>query len=74
MNFYLNYFKETEMSEADNPPIGIVLCTDKKSSTVKYATGSLENNLFVSRYQVQLPTAKELEEFIKRDIMLLGGN
>ena len=57
----------------DNPPVGIVLCTDKKSSTVKYATGSLENQLFVSRYQVELPTVKELQEFIKRDIKMLGG-
>ncbi len=74
MNFYLNYFKDNEIPEDDNSPVGIVLCTDKKSSTVKYATGSLENHLFVSRYQVQLPTAKELEEFIKQDIKMLGGN
>lgn len=74
MNFYLNYFKDNEMKEADNHPAGIVLCTDRKSSTVKYATGSLENHLFVSRYQVQLPTAEELEEFIKQDIKTLGGN
>ncbi len=73
MNFYLNYYKDQEMNEADNPPVGIVLCTDKKSSTVRYATGSLDNKLFVSRYQVQLPSAKELEEFIRQDIKMLGG-
>ncbi len=72
MNFYLNYYKDNEISESDNPPVGIVLCTDKKTSTVKYATGSLDNHLFVSRYQVQLPTAKELEEFIRQDINRLG--
>lgn len=72
MNFYLNYYKDNEIDEGDNPPIGIVLCTDKRSSTVKYATGSLDNQMFVSRYQVQLPTVKELEEFIKRDIKMLG--
>ncbi len=73
MNFYLNYYRDNEIAEGDNPPVGIVLCTDKTSSTVKYATGSLDNHLFVSRYQVQLPTAKELEEFIKQDIKMLGG-
>lgn len=66
MNFYLNYYKDNEISEDDNPPVGIVLCTDKKFSTVKYATGSLDNNLFINRYQVQLPTAKELKEFMKQ--------
>ena len=73
MNFYLNYFKDNEMCDSDNLPVGIILCTDKKISTVKYATGSLENQLFVRSYQVQLPTVKELEEFINRDIKLLAG-
>ncbi len=31
MNFYLNYFAENETAEGDNPPIGIILCTDKRS-------------------------------------------
>jgi hypothetical protein len=74
MNFYLNYYRDNEISEGDNPPVGIILCTDKKSSTVKYATGSLDNHMFVSRYQVELPTVKELKEFIKRDIKMLGGS
>ncbi len=73
MNFYLNYYRDNEIAEGDNPPVGIMLCTDKKSSTVKYATGTLDNQLFVSRYQVELPTVKELKEFIKRDIKMLGG-
>ena len=67
MNFYLNYFKDNELGDGDNPPIGIILCTDKKSSTVKYATGSIDNHLFVSRYQILLPTAKELEQFIRME-------
>ena len=73
MNFYLNYFKDNEMSKGDNPPIGIILCTDKKTSTVKYATGSIDNQLFVSRYLLQLPTVEELERFIEQDKKYLGG-
>lgn len=73
MNFYLNYFRDKEVADGDYPPVGIVLCTDKKSSTVKYATGSVDNHLFVRRYQVQLPTEKELEEFMKQDSEMLGG-
>jgi len=73
MNFYLNYYGNNEITKGDNPPVGIVLCTDKMSSTVKYATGSLDNQLFVSRYQVELPTVKELKEFIKRNIKMMRG-
>ena len=32
MNFYLNYYKDMEIVDGDNPPVGIVLCADKKSS------------------------------------------
>lgn len=35
MNFYLNYFKDNEMMEGDNPPIGIVLCSLKDAAVVK---------------------------------------
>ncbi len=68
MNFYLNYFKDNEMSKGDNPPIGIILCTSKDSVKVKYATGGMDNKLFVSRYMVELPSEKQLENFIREDI------
>ena len=68
MNFYLNYFKDNEMNEGDNPPIGIILCTSKDSIKVQYAIGGLNNKLFVSRYMVELPSVKQLENFIKKDV------
>ncbi len=71
MNFYLNYFKHNEMSKGDNPPIGIILCTSKSSVKVQYATGGMDK-LFVSRYMVELPSEKQLENFIKGDIEQLG--
>ncbi|HEX2975324.1 MAG TPA: PDDEXK nuclease domain-containing protein [Bacteroidales bacterium] len=72
MNFYLNYFRENEMYDGDDLPIGILLCTDKDEATVKYAIGNLDNNVFVSRYKVVLPSEKELEQFIKKDKKALG--
>jgi predicted nuclease of restriction endonuclease-like (RecB) superfamily len=68
MNFYINYFKENEMEKGDNPPIGIILCTLKDSVKVKYATGGMDNKLFVSRYMIELPSEKQLEHFIQEDI------
>ena len=65
MNFYLNYFKEEENTEGDNEPIGIIIAADKHEFTVKYATGGLENRIFVSKYQLYLPDQKELEEKVK---------
>lgn len=67
MNFYLNYFKDNIMTEQDNPPVGIILCTEKNTTKVHYATGGLENDIFVSKYLIALPSEQELEAFIEQD-------
>ena len=44
------------MSENDNPPIGIILCSQKDNALVNYETGGLSQEIFVSKYKLQLPT------------------
>lgn len=68
MNVYLNYYKDNEMSDGDNPPIGLILCGSKGEALAKYATSGMDNQLFVSKYLVQLPDKKVLENFIKKEI------
>jgi predicted nuclease of restriction endonuclease-like (RecB) superfamily len=67
MTLYLNYFEAEEMSEGDNPPIGIILCGDKNETLVKYATNK-SNQLFVSQCLVKLPEKKLLENFMKKEL------
>jgi predicted nuclease of restriction endonuclease-like (RecB) superfamily len=64
MHMYLNYFKENEAVEGDNAPIGIILCTDKSETLVKYATAGLPHHVFVSRYMTNLPSEQELEKIV----------
>ena len=66
MNLYLNYFKAEENVEDDNDPIGIVLARDKDEILVEYATGSISNQLFVSRYQLYLPDRESLQRELQR--------
>ena len=61
MNMYLNYFKNEQNSEGDNLPIGIVLGAYKDQLLMEYATQGIENNLFVSKYQLYLPNKEELQ-------------
>ncbi len=68
MNLYLNYFKEEENNSDDNEPIGIIIAAEKNEYLVKYATGGLSNNIFVSKYQLYLPEQKILEEKVKEII------
>ena len=65
MNMYLNYFKEEENTPDDNPPVGIVLAADKDEILVDYATGSISNQLFVSKYQLYIPDKKILENELR---------
>ena len=68
MNFYLNYYKNEISSENDNPPIGIILCTDRNHTKVEYATAGLDENMFISKYKIVLPSINELEKFIDEEI------
>lgn len=66
MNMYLNYFKKEESDTNDNPPIGIILGSEKEKLTVEYALGGITNNVFVSKYKLYLPDKKELQEKLGR--------
>lgn len=64
LNAYVSYYTENEMQPGDNPPVGILLCTQKGKKMVEYALGNMDNQLFVSTYQLQLPDRQQLEQFI----------
>ena len=68
LNAYVSYFKENEMHEGDNPPVGILLCTRKGEKMVEYAIAGLDNHLFVSQYMLQLPETATLEKFLRDEI------
>ena len=64
LNLYLNYYKAEVMQPDDNPPVGILLCTEKGDTMVKYATAGLDPNIFVQKYMIELPSEEEIKRFI----------
>lgn len=60
LNMYLNYYASEVNDPDDNPPIGIILCTDKDSVGAEYALGGLSNNIFASRYILYMPDKEQL--------------
>ncbi len=60
MDFYVRYFDNEIKEKEDNPTIGIILCSDKKDTIVKYSVLNDKKNLFASKYQLYLPTEREL--------------
>ena len=68
MNLYLNYFQTEVCQPDDNPPIGILLCTEKGDTLVKYATAGLDQNIFVQKYLIQLPSENEIKAYISKGL------
>ena len=66
MDFYVRYYDNEIKAEDDNPTIGIILCSDKKDTIVKYSVLNDNKNLFDSKYQLYLPTEEELAREIQK--------
>lgn len=65
---YLNYYKAEVMEPDDNQPIGILLVTNKNDALVQYATAGMDEQIFVSKYKLQLPTEQQLKDLILKTI------
>ena len=66
LNTYVAYYKKHEMTPGDQSPVGILLCTRKNESLVEFALGDLSNQLFVSRYAVEMPKKQDMERFLMK--------
>ncbi len=75
LNTYVSWYRKCMMREDDNPPIGILLCTHKNHSLVEFALAGIDNQLFVSKYLLELPKKEEMQRFIEEQLTTGdGGN
>lgn len=72
LNTYVAYYKRHEMTKGDKSPIGILLCTQKNEALVEFALGDISNQLFVSRYALEIPDRADMESFLKQLATELG--
>lgn len=72
LNTYITWYRKHMMSEGDNPPIGLLLCTGKDHAFVEYALAAMDNQLFVSKYQLELPSKEDLQKFIEDKRQAMG--
>lgn len=67
IDFYVKYFEENIKMEGDNPTIGIILCSEKNETMVKYSVLNEKDHLFASKYKLYIPTEEELKKEIERE-------
>ncbi len=68
LNTYVSWYRKNMMTEGDNPPVGILLCTQKDHALVEYALAGIDNGLFVSKYLLELPKKEEMQRFIEEQL------
>lgn len=68
LNTYVSWYRQHMMTEGDNPPVGILLCTDKNHALAEYALAGMDNQLFISKYLMELPKKEEMQEFIEEQM------
>lgn len=68
LNTYVNYYKQNEMHTGDNSPVGLLLCTEKNEALAEYALGGMDNQLFISKYKLELPSSTEIKSFIEKKL------
>ena len=71
MDMYVRMFDELKRGADDNPTIGIILCTDKSETMVKYSILQESQQIFASKYKTVLPTEEELADMIQKENTLL---
>jgi predicted nuclease of restriction endonuclease-like (RecB) superfamily len=69
LQLYVNYYDQERCTAGDNPTLGLILCTDKNDTVVRYTLGPQQSpKIFASRYKLYLPTEEELREEIRREM------
>lgn len=75
INTYVSWYRKHMVAEGDGPPIGVLLCTQKDHALVEFALAGMNSRLFVSKYQLELPSKEDLQRFLeekRREMKDLG--
>ena len=71
MDMYIRMFDDLKRNEGDSPTIGIILCSEKEETVVKYSILNGNEQLFATKYRLYLPTEEELVAEIEREKLLI---
>ena len=75
MNMYIRMFDDLKKDKSDNPAIGILMCSEKDETVVKYSVLNGSEQIFASEYLPYLPSEEELQkELEERSSLLLPDN
>jgi len=72
MDVYVRMTNDLKRGPGDNPTVGIILCTQKDASLVRYSVLHENRHLFASKYKLVLPSEEELRAELDKERALLA--
>ena len=72
LRMYLAYFQKNIMQPDDNPPIGILMCTEVGQEMAEYTLMDIDEDVFISKYELQIPSKERMAEFLRKENKELG--
>lgn len=72
LRMYLAYFQKNIMQPDDNPPIGILMCTEVGQEMAEYTLMDIDEDVFISKYELQIPSKERMTEFLRKENKELG--
>ena len=73
MNLYLNYAREHWTHPHENPPVGLILCSERHEAVAYYALGNLGNQVLAREYKLALPSERRLQEEMTKTLRAIRG-
>lgn len=67
LHLYLAYYRKNIMQSDDNPPIGILLCSEVGQEMAEYSLLDLDESVFISKYQLNVPSKERMTEFLRKE-------
>ena len=67
LRMYLAYFQKNIMQSDDNPPIGILMCTEVGQEMAEYTLMDIDEDVFISKYELQIPSKERMTEFLRKE-------
>ena len=67
LGVYMAYYRKHVCRPDDNPPIGILLCTEVGNEMAEYVSTFIVPSLFVSKYELELPPKERIVAFLREE-------
>lgn len=67
MDMYVRMYEEKKRRSDDNPTIGLILCTENNHTVAKYSVLNGSEQLFASKYMLELPSEEELRIQLEKE-------